>query len=239
MSFELDYLESSTSAIDDANRLRQRPDASRAPAFYPIPVRSLSDRHRARILMHLLALTETDRYLRFGYAASDAQLAQYADTIDFSSDEVYGVFNRRLELVGAAHLALLPTSGAGIEAELGLSVLRRACGRGMGRRLFDRAVLHARNRRIDTLVIHTLSENAAMLHIVTGAGATIARDGGETLARLRLPRDDLLSHIDALVEGQAADLDFRIKRRAMHSRSFQPDFPARNAGEGRPGAALE
>jgi len=239
MTFELDYLDSSASAIDDADRVRQRPDASRAPAFYPIPVRSLSDRHRARILMHLLALTESDRYLRFGYAASDAQLAQYADTIDFSSDEVYGVFNRRLELVAAAHLALLPTSGAGIEAELGLSVLRRARGRGMGRRLFDRAVLHARNRRIDTLVIHTLSENAAMLHIVTGAGATIAQDGGETLARLRLPRDDLLSHIDALVEGQAADLDFRIKRRSMHSRSFQPDFPARNAGEGRPGAALE
>ena len=239
MSFELDYLDSNASAIDDADRLRQRPDAARVPAFCRIPVRSLSDRHRARILMHLLALTETDRYLRFGYAASDAQLAQYADTIDFSRDEVYGVFNRRLELVAAAHLALLPTSGAGIEAELGLSVLPRARGRGMGRRLFDRAVLHARNRRIDTLVIHTLSENAAMLHIVTSAGATIAREGSEALARLRLPRDDLLSHIDALVEGHAGDLDFRIKRRAMHSRSFQPDIPAKNAGEGRPAAALE
>lgn len=37
--------------------------------------------------MHLPALDDTDRYLRFGCAASDAQLAQYADAVDFSRDE--------------------------------------------------------------------------------------------------------------------------------------------------------
>ena len=222
MSFELEYLDPDGSNADALSRRADRFGAKPAPLFCRVPVRSLSDRHRARILMHLLALTVSDRFLRFGYAASDAQLAYYVDTIDFSRDEVYGIFNRRLELVATAHLATLPCSGAGQEAELGLSVLPRARGRGFGRRLLDRAVLHARNRRIDALVIHTLNQNAAMLHIVISAGATVLREGGETIARLRLPPDDLLSHLDALVEKQVADLDFRIKCRAMQGRSLQP-----------------
>ena len=188
-----------------------------APPFRWIPIRSMSARHRPRILAHLLALPEADRYLRFGYAAADAQLAHYADLIDFSQDEVFGIFNRRLELLAMAHLALLPPTvndGAHTEAEFGVSVLPTARGRGYGSRLFDHAVLHARNRRIDTLVIHALSENTAMLRIVRNAGASVDRDGGEAHARLRLPPDDLLSHVDQLVEGQAAELDYRFKRHA-------------------------
>ena len=36
-----------------------------------VPVRSLGPRHRDRIATHLTALPEADRYLRFGYAATD------------------------------------------------------------------------------------------------------------------------------------------------------------------------
>jgi ribosomal protein S18 acetylase RimI-like enzyme len=185
--------------------------------FRWVPIRSLSARHRPRILAHLLALPEGDRYLRFGYAASDAQLAHYADLIDFSHDEVFGIFNRRLELLAMAHLAMQAATAKRprAEAEFGVSVLPKARGRGYGARLFDHAVLHARNRRIDTLVIHALSENTAMLRIVRKAGAAIERDGSESQARLRLPPDDLLSHVDALVEGQAAELDYHFKAHAQ------------------------
>lgn len=239
MSFDLEYLDPDGSHTGAPDRRAVQSGAKPVPPFCHIPVRSLSDRHRARILMHLLALTVSDRFLRFGYAASDAQLAHYADTIDFSRDEVYGIFNRRLELVATAHLAVLPCSGGDQEAELGLSVLPSARGRGFGRRLFDRAVLHARNRRIDALVIHTLNENAAMLHIVISAGATALRGGGETIARLQLPPDDLLSHLDALVKRQVADLDFRIKCRAMQGRSSQPLNAGHVGSESQGGAALE
>ena len=64
-----------------------------APAW--VPIRSLLERHRAKILSHLVALNESDRYLRFGYAASDAQLARYSQAIDFARDEVFGIFDRR------------------------------------------------------------------------------------------------------------------------------------------------
>jgi hypothetical protein len=76
-------------------------------------------------------------------------------------------------------------------------------------------VLHARNRHIDTLIIHALSENTAMLRIVRKAGATIARDGGESQAHLRLPPDDLQSHVDELIGDQAAEIDYGFK---VHAR---------------------
>lgn len=193
----------------DAN---SKPDRGEAPArLHWVPVRSLSERHRPRILAHLLALPAEDRYLRFGYAASDAQVARYADLIDFTKDEVFGIFNRRLELIAQAHLAAMPDAK---EAEFGVSVLPHARGRGYGGRLFDHAVLHARNRGVDTLVVHMLSENTSMLRIARRAGARVDRDGGDSLARLRLPPEDLRSHIDELVEDSAAEIDYQIKVQA-------------------------
>jgi GNAT superfamily N-acetyltransferase len=186
-----------------------KPDRGDAPTrLHWVPVRSLSERHRPRILAHLLALPAEDRYLRFGYAASDAQVARYADLIDFTKDEVFGIFNRRLELIAQAHLAAMPDAK---EAEFGVSVLPHARGRGYGGRLFDHAVLHARNRGVDTLVVHMLSENTSMLRIARSAGARVDRDGGDSLARLRLPPEDLRSHIDELVEDSAAEIDYQIK----------------------------
>jgi RimJ/RimL family protein N-acetyltransferase len=187
----------------------QRPTARRW-----IPIRSLAERHRPRILAHLMALPEHDRYLRFGYAASDAQIARYTDLIDFAQDEVFGVFNRRLELIAMAHLAGLPDTR---EAEFGVSVLPAARGRGYGARLFDHAVLHARNRGVDTLLIHALTENTAMLRIARNAGATVQRDGGETVARLQLPPDTLRSHLDAFIESSAAEVDYRLKAQGLKS----------------------
>jgi RimJ/RimL family protein N-acetyltransferase len=176
-----------------------------------VPVRSLAERHRPRILAHLLSLSETDRYMRFGYPASDAQIARYTDLIDFAQDEVFGIFNRRLLLIAQAHLAAMPGSH---QAEFGVSVLPHARGRGFGSRLFDQAVLHARNRGVDTLLVYALTENTAMLRIARKAGATVERDGGEALAKLRLPPEDLRSHLDEFVVDNAAELDYRLKVQA-------------------------
>ena len=92
---------------------RQRPLAGLAlspgPTGAGVPVRSLGPRHRGRIAAHLLALSDADRYLRFGYPATDAQMSKYVDLLDFERDEVFGIFNRRLELIAVAHpLALIP-----------------------------------------------------------------------------------------------------------------------------------
>jgi ribosomal protein S18 acetylase RimI-like enzyme len=215
----MSFADSSVRADGDIDR-PEHPlsGATSVRPFRWVPIRSLTERHRPRILAHLLSLPLNDRYFRFGHTASDAQLSHYTDLIDFSRDEVFGVFNRRLELLAMAHLATLPSSikGPGAEAEFGVSVLPKARGRGYGNRLFDHAVLHARNRQVETLVIHALSENTAMLRIVRNAGATVERDGGDSQARLRLPRDDLLSHLDEMVEARAAELDYGFKVQARH-----------------------
>lgn len=198
---------------------------SAAPAWTPVaalrrwaswvPIRSLARRHRKRIAQHLLSLNERDRYLRFGYPATDEQIVKYAQSLDFERDEVLGIFNRRLELVAMAHLAYDPAPqrpGKPSMAEFGVSVLTKARGRGFGARLFEHAALHARNRNIDTLFIHALSENAPMLRIARNAGAVVERDGSESEAWLRLPPDTVSSHVGEAIERHMAELDFQFKR---------------------------
>ena len=175
------------------------------------PIRSLSERHRPRILAHLLALDMNDRYLRFGYAAADDQIRRYVERIAFERDEVFGVFNRRLDLVALAHLAYDPSvdtePGRARAAEFGVSVALRGRGRGLGARLFDHAVLRARNRGVDAIVIHALSENQAMLRIVGNAGATIERTGVDAEAHLRLPPENFASPRAGEVEQRLHELD--------------------------------
>lgn len=183
-----------------------------------VPIRSLARRHRRRIIDHLLALDPRDRYLRFGYAASDEQIRKYALGIDFNRDEVLGIFNHRLQLVALAHLAYgqaLPGEPGRTMAEFGVSVLPQSRGRGLGRRLFETAALHARNRGIDTLFIHALSENRPMLRIATAAGALVERDGGESAAWLRLPPDTFGSQVEQALERHLGELDFQFKRQAQ------------------------
>lgn len=192
-----------------------------------VPIRSLAPRHRERIAAHLIALQDSDRYLRFGYPATDAQISKYVDMLDFERDEVFGIFSRRLELIAMAHLAHPVASrahghghGRPTMSEFGVSVLPHARNRRFGKRLFEHAVLHARNRGVETLFIHALSENKAMLNIARSAGATVERDGSESEAWLKLPPDTLASHVGELMEHQAAELDYRFKLRARQVSSI-------------------
>jgi RimJ/RimL family protein N-acetyltransferase len=227
------------------------------PSAYPrvfgfVPIRSLSARHKPRIIAHLLALDASDRYLRFGYSATDAQIERYVEQIDFDRDEVFGVFNRRLDLVALAHLAYerlpnddQPASAGGTEpsaahaaphvgsAEFGVSVALRNRGRGYGARLFDHAVLRARNRGVETIVIHALSENVAMLRIVRNAGATVEHSGCDSEARLTLPPEDHESIVEAMVEAQVGELDYQFKQGARLAEKMM-DVLARDRRDGHP-----
>ena len=186
-----------------------------------VPIRSLGSGHLGRIAAHLLALDEQDRYLRFGYAANDEQIQRYVDQLDFDRDDIFGFFNRRLELIAMAHLAFIPNEpGTPAGAEFGVSVLKQARGRGYGTRLFDRAVMHARNEGVELMFIHALSENTAMIKIARNAGATLERAGSETEAYLRLPPATLDTRVSELVEEQVAQADYRLKQQAKNFLDF-------------------
>ena len=176
-----------------------------------VPIRSLGANHRARIARHLLALEPHDRYLRFGFSANDAQIQRYADSLDFERDEIFGIYNRRLDLIAMAHLAFSADGKPSDCAEFGVSVLKSARGRGYGGRLFDRAAMHARNAGIGRMFIHALSENTTMLRIASKAGATVERDGSESEAHLLLLPATFDSRLTELLVEQLALTDYRIK----------------------------
>ena len=176
-----------------------------------VPIRSLGANHRQRIARHLMALEPHDRYLRFGFAANDEQIQRYADSLNFERDEIFGIYNRRLELIAMAHLAFSADSELSACAEFGVSVLKSVRGRGYGGRLFDRAVMHARNEGVSRMFIHALSENTAMLKIARNAGATIERDGSESEAHLHLLPATIDTRLSELINEQVAKTDYRIK----------------------------
>ena len=181
-----------------------------------VPIRSLGPSHRERISAHLQALDEHDRYLRFGYPASDEQIQRYVDGLDFDRDDIFGIYNRKLVLLAVAHLASAQDPALRSCAEFGVSVLARARGRGYGSRLFERATMHARNEGVDMLFVHALSENTAMIRIARNAGARLERAGAETEAYLRLPPATLDSRMSEMVEEQLAITDYRLKVQARN-----------------------
>lgn len=186
-----------------------------APAPPWVPIRSLPASQRDQILVHLTSLSARDRYLRFGYSATDEQIGRYVQGLNFDRDEVFGVFNRKLELIALAHLAYPADAAPGPKAaEFGGSVVEQARGRGYGSRLFEHAMLHARNRGLSCLFIHALSENTTMLRIARKAGATVEHAGSETDAYLRLPHETVASQVEQWVGDGAAEIDYRLKQQA-------------------------
>ena len=194
--------------------------AAAHPAPTLVPIRTLAPRHRTHIAAHLMALAPHDRYLRFGYSASDEQIQRYVDGLHFERDEIYGIFNRKLQLIAMAHLAYASDPRWTSCSEFGVSVLADARGRGYGAALFDRAVMHARNEGVELLFIHALTENTAMLHIATKAGATVVRQGSESEAHLQLPPATLDTRMTELVDARVAEVDYRLKVQAKQFWAF-------------------
>lgn len=197
------------SASHQAPRLGDSLRAAGQRLWRWVPICPLNQSHRPLIERHLLALGERDRYLRFGYPASNERIVQHVQQLDFVNHELFGIFNRRLELVATAHLAHADPHLK--MAEFAVSVLPGCRGRGYGRRLFDHAALHCRNRRVGRMFIHALSENTAMLRIARNAGARVITTGPESEAWLQLPADSVASHVHELVDSRAALLNQRAK----------------------------
>lgn len=189
-------------------------------AHFSVPIRALGANERGRILAHLMALSPQDRYMRFGYTVSDEHVQRYVDSLDFERDELLGIYNRRLELLGMAHVAYSRDAQAHAVAEFGVSVLPKARGRGYGARLFERAAIHARNEGVELFMIYTLSENSAMLKIARKAGASVVRDGGDAEAMVRLRPRNLDSQVAEMVETNWAEMDYALKAQARHFRQF-------------------
>ncbi|MEG0787750.1 MAG: GNAT family N-acetyltransferase, partial [Comamonas sp.] len=145
---------------------------------------------------------------------------------NFERDDIFGIFNRRLELIAMAHLAYTDLAHHSNCAEFGVSVLKSARGLGLGTRLFARAVLHSRNKGVEMMFIHALSENTPMLKIARNAGARVQRDGTESEAYLKLPAAGLDTQVSELWDNQVAEVDYQFKKQAKQFWSILADVQA-------------
>lgn len=185
-------------------------------------VKELGERDRHRVRKHFLALDKEDRLLRFGQPLGDEQVVDYVNRLDFRRDTIYGVYNRTFRLDAVAHLAFAPRSSAPgnpstekeMIAEFGVSVLSHARGHGLGSALFERAAIHCRNNDVDTLYMHYLTRNKAIMHIAKKAGMEVERDYSESEAHLRILPASPGSVLQEALQEQFATFDYAIKAQA-------------------------
>ena len=168
---------------------------------------------RAALRAHFLTLDPEDRRLRFGNPLRDESIVEYVERIDFEHDEVFAVRDGDLSILGAVHVAL----GDGA-AELGLSVLPHVRGRGIGNGLFERAVVHLRNRGAESVFVHCLAENAAMMHLARKHGMRLAFEGGESDASVELRPPTPETVISEWMHDQHADAVHSLRRNALIAR---------------------
>ena len=183
-----------------------------------VPVRELHAGHREEILQHLLKLDDEDRRLRFGTQTPNEVIEAYVEHLDFNKDTIFGIFDLNLTLVGMAHLAYLPENkGQARAAEFGVSVLPEGRAQGFGTALLQRSAVHSRNTRIETLYVHCLSSNKAMMHLAQKAGMIVEYAYGDADAYLKLPPASPATIVEEAANEQWADMDYALKENLKRS----------------------
>lgn len=105
-------------------------------------------------------------------------------------------------------------------AEFGVSVLKHARGRGFGNRLFERAVMHARNAGVNMVFIHALSGK----HGHAEDCAQRWCHSAPRWLRVRGVSADSPANFDTrmteMVEQQFAEVDYQVKKQAKQFWDF-------------------
>ena len=188
-------------------------------AIRAVPVRELHAAHKDEILNHLLQLNDEDRRLRFGTQTPDEVIDQYVERLNFNKDTIFGIFNAELRLIGMAHLAYLPKAqGQARAVEFGVSVLPEGRYQGLGTALLRRSAVHSRNTRIETLYVHCLASNKAMLHIAQKADMLVEYAYGDADAYLKLSPASPATIVEEAANEQWADFDYAMKSNLKQSK---------------------
>lgn len=183
-----------------------------------VPVRELHAGHKNEILHHLLQLNDEDRRLRFGTQTPDEVIVRYVENLDFNKDNIFGIFDAKLNLIGMAHLAYLPEiKGQSRAAEFGVSVLPEGRWQGLGTALLQRSAVHSRNTRIETLYVHCLANNKAMMHLAQKTGMRVEYAYGDADAYLKLLPASPATIVEEAANEQWADLDYAMKANLKRS----------------------
>jgi hypothetical protein len=135
-----------------------------------------------QLARHFLALGQVDRFLRFGWSATDVEIVAYLEGLFISGDSVFAVVEPNRNFSGVLHFESM---GCGMN--LGLSVSSWARNLGIGTHLLQRAHLLAGARGLKTLFVRNLNLNLALQRLALRLGMNIACAPDASSAGLEVP----------------------------------------------------
>lgn len=167
-----------------------------------ITYRKLSPGDFSAFEAHLLALDPESRRTRFGMAANESFLRQYAERCITLNAIIHGAFLDD-QLIGVAELRPLGTLFTG-EAEIAFSVVADWRNCGIGTVLFARTLRSARNRGYARLYMSCLRHNAPMRALARKFAAEIIVELDESVALVETPRRTIISLLREAFDDAAA-----------------------------------
>jgi GNAT superfamily N-acetyltransferase len=196
-----------------------------------IVFRKLNATDHAAFEAHLLALDPDSRRSRFGMAATDAFLEQYAARCITLNAIIHGAFLGE-ELIGAAEMRPVGDFIAE-EAEIAFSVRQDWRNCGIGSVLFARVLRSARNRGFVRLYMSCLKHNAPMRALARKFSAEIHVEFDEAVALVEPPRQTIISLLREVFDEASAFTAIALdwQRRAILGREpgsgyVRPQKPA-------------
>jgi GNAT superfamily N-acetyltransferase len=180
-------------------------------------IRTLTTAELPKYRDHLLRLDAEDRRLRFGFPISDQTIRDHVRGIDTKADRILVQVDDHLKVIAAVHIA----AGDPGTVEFAFSVDRQWRGRGLGRQLFEQAILWARNRGLRDAFIYYLVDNRAMRHLARQAGMAGHNEAGEIEGRLRLDPPTTLSYLRELAAERWGMYDYSLKASRLGCRPLQ------------------
>ena len=145
-------------------------------------IRELYEEESDKVQALLLGLSEQDRYRRFGRAMTDDALRQYAARIEWDESVLLGAFDAHAELAGILELA-----DTGHACEIAIAVAPAHRAQGVGKALMDRALLKAKVRGRDKVLLLCRMDNEPMRRLARSAGLESTLEEGEVTGTLELP----------------------------------------------------
>jgi hypothetical protein len=138
--------------------------------------------HFRKLASHFVGLTSGDRFLRFGWVATDVDIVAYVESLFVSAASVYAVAEPDGDISGVLHLEFTKTG-----VNLGLSVSSWARNQGIGAFLLQRAGLLARTQGLKTLFVRNLRFNSAFQQLALRLGLKVACTPNAPIRRAKMP----------------------------------------------------
>lgn len=177
-----------------------------------IPRKIMYEADEGKLYDHfLIDIKSTDRYLRFGYQASNDNVIDYLESAfkDFGNTNMWFIVESDDKVVGSVHVSL----SANDVAEMGFTVAPEFRGKGLGQDLFQRGATWAMMKGAKTLYTQCLSENQVMQHIAKKNGMTVVTIGyGEKEATINATKGTIQSYFDDKFFDNLAFVDRAIEK---------------------------